>query len=770
MCSPRTMGFFHAGLTERDDKKVRGVLNFRSLDDLEAAVAAAESAGDDAVLTHHLSRFFLAITNSLETDARLLKNAADGATAYARVCAAFGRLYRSRRDAEREIRKLVHKIAEEFAQRGAGANVCELVSVPLLLTVVLPLLEDALPRDTNGVCVIPHEHRMVRQEAQEAARFFTGSGRQAFNTHKVCDNCQGRILDRFFYHCSVHCDIDFCADCYRKLQGVFEEYCQKHGDFGALDDEVEECQRGVSWVMSMMDHLAGLIVRLPAVKRQEIAHELACRWSSEMFRKLVGAVTDVLNARVVHVQDVKDIKADENFWLVVVLLQFLYAVNSLPGRHKVDVDAFVLEGINKCEPQSEWNRWRAHPKARVPDLLSVDPVKLTGDFCSFLTHSNLVPVSFRRFCLLCDVREPLSSPSIQVRALRIEVRRDPAQLLNDVLHKFGSVTEVDLRRPLRVTFQGESSSGPGVTREFFQVSLRSFLQKNDELQLFRYNEQQRTFWFQENASSAASLEALRICGILLGQAVLNNVLVPNIFPHALYELLLHDLNSPRAKPMGIADLASVCQETASSLQKVLDYTGPDIGSVFGDLGLGDLGCVNQGSALTQANKRCFVLAFVDWFLRKRIAKQLAALSMGFQQILGSSRLLQSMVDSVQLEKIVCGGNIPVDIAAIRTGATHAGWTQEEERIYLEMFWDVLHDLTEAQKVQLVVFITASDRVPLRGWQDLQVIVQKNGVGNERLPTAHTCFAQLLLPKYTSRERLMANLLLAISNSEGFGLQ
>jgi ubiquitin-protein ligase E3 A len=40
---------------------------------------------------------------------------------------------------------------------------------------------------------------------------------------------------------------------------------------------------------------------------------------------------------------------------------------------------------------------------------------------------------------------------------------------------------------------------------------------------------------------------------------------------------------------------------------------------------------------------------------------------------------------------------------------------------------------------------------------------------DRLPTAHTCFNHMLLPSYTSKERLQQRLLMALDNAEGFGL-
>mmetsp|Transcript_141981 Transcript_141981/g.441457 ORF Transcript_141981/g.441457 Transcript_141981/m.441457 type:complete len:777 (-) Transcript_141981:134-2464(-) len=639
-----------------------------------------------------------------------------------------------------------------------------------LLSALLPLMADALPRDANGICVIPHRHRMERQEANEDTLYFTSSGRLAFRTQKVCDNCQTRIMDRHFYHCSQDCDIDFCEDCNRKLHEVFEAFFEQADD----EDRDRRYQRLI-WVISVMEHVAAHVLHSGSAERMRLAHEFAFEWPTAMFHQLIRVVIDVINAKVVHVQDVKDIQSDRKFWYAVGLLQFLYSANSLPCHTKrfddpgargpkVEYDNFILEGINKCEPISEWQRWREHPSAKVPDVLAVDSFGLTADFCSFLTHNNLVPVSFRRVCLLCDIWEQIQLEMGRVVPLQLEVRREPMGLLEDVSSKFEGLSDSQLRRPLRVTFAGEEGAGPGVTKEFFQVVLRSFLDGSGPVGLFRYNEHERTYWFREGAADEDAGN-FRVCGILLGQAVLNSVLVPNIFPRVLYELLLQELGSPCARRLALEDLATVSKETAQSLQKVLDYTADDIGAVFGDLDW-----VTKDVELTQASKATFVQTYVDWFFNERIASQLAPLSEGFRSILGCSELLHSMVDAVQLEKIVCGGSVPVDVTAIRRGATHEGWNATEESDYLDAFWDAVEGFDESEKVQFVVFVTASDRVPLRGWQDLQLTVQKNGVGDERLPTAHTCFCQLLLPRYSSSEKLKLNLRLAIANSEGFGLR
>ncbi|CAK0872570.1 unnamed protein product [Prorocentrum cordatum] len=286
------------------------------------------------------------------------------------------------------------------------------------------------------------------------------------------------------------------------------------------------------------------------------------------------------------------------------------------------------------------------------------------------------------------------------------------------------------------------------------------------MRLFSCDGQQRTYWF--DVDSAGKEDAFRACGILLGQAVLNNVLVPNIFPRCLFEKLLQELNSPCARPLWLEDVASVDKDIARTLRHVLDYKDDDIGTVYGEMGWQRAGCPDE--PLSQSNKMDFVRTYVDWFFHGRVAAQFGPLNHGFQEILGSSSLLRRMVDAVQLERIICGGVVPVDVEAIRRRATYEGWTEEEEAEYLPFFWDVLGTFTEAEKVDFIVFVTASDRVPLRGWQDLPLIVQKNGVGDAQLPSAFTCFSQLLLPRYSSRERLRSRLLTAVANSEGFGLR
>ena len=110
----------------------------------------------------------------------------------------------------------------------------------------------------------------------------------------------------------------------------------------------------------------------------------------------------------------------------------------------------------------------------------------------------------------------------------------------------------------------------------------------------------------------------------------------------------------------------------------------------------------------------------------------------------------------------------MDTAAVKLAAKTNGWEPEDDD-YVDSFWSVVEGFTEEERLRFVVFASASSRMPLKGWSDFRMQVQKNGSGDDRLPTAYTCFQLVLLPKYTSREVLRERLVQAIYETQGFGL-
>lgn len=276
---------------------------------------------------------------------------------------------------------------------------------------------------------------------------------------------------------------------------------------------------------------------------------------------------------------------------------------------------------------------------------------------------------------------------------------------------------------------------------------------------WQYDPQLRTHWFPD--TTCFRPEVYRACGALLGHAILTQTFLPGAFPGVLYTLLLRAIGSTRVAAPTLADLASVQPELARGLKELLHYEGADVADVF------PLSWP-RSAELNAGNRKQHTEAYVQWFFEERYAAQLSPLCEGFRAVLGGSELLRVLVDAAQLEQIVCGVEVPLDVAAVRRNADLRGWSREDDS-YLESFWEVLGGLSDIERMRFVVFVSACGRTPPEGWQDFQLRVQKNGRGDARLPTAYTCFNLLLLPRYSSVDMLRSRLRASIQETEGFGL-
>lgn len=86
-------------------------------------------------------------------------------------------------------------------------------------------------------------------------------------------------------------------------------------------------------------------------------------------------------------------------------------------------------------------------------------------------------------------------------------------------------------------------------------------------------------------------------------------------------------------------------------------------------------------------------------------------------------------------------------------------------------WNVCHLFTYFEKYfSLFILYTGSDRVPVGGMAEMTFKISAVNTNTDMLPTSHTCFNQLVLPRYKNKQTLREKLVIAISNAEGFGLE
>ncbi|KAL3468821.1 hypothetical protein BJX99DRAFT_101044 [Aspergillus californicus] len=173
----------------------------------------------------------------------------------------------------------------------------------------------------------------------------------------------------------------------------------------------------------------------------------------------------------------------------------------------------------------------------------------------------------------------------------------------------------------------------------------------------------------------------------------------------------------------------------------------------------------EAALVTNENRGQFVEDYVFWLTDKSIRPQFEAFAQGFYTCLDRSSL---SIFTPEALKTVVEGIQEIDIGQLERHARYEGGFYSSHQT-IQDFWGIAHKFTAKQKAQLLEFVTASDRVPVNGIASIMFVIQKNGVGDARLPTSLTCFGRLLLPEYSSKSVLEEKLNKALENAQGFGV-
>lgn len=143
-------------------------------------------------------------------------------------------------------------------------------------------------------------------------------------------------------------------------------------------------------------------------------------------------------------------------------------------------------------------------------------------------------------------------------------------LVQDSLRELQRYSQSDLKKPLKIKFQGEEAEDAGgVRKEFFMLLLKDLI--DPKYGMFKEFEDSRVMWFADVTFETENMYFL--IGVLCGMAIYNFTIINLPFPLALYKKLL-------GKPVDLSDLREMSPTEANSMQALLDYEGDDFKEVF----------------------------------------------------------------------------------------------------------------------------------------------------------------------------------------------
>ncbi|UPQ97120.1 chromosome condensation regulation protein [Chloropicon primus] len=525
-------------------------------------------------------------------------------------------------------------------------------------------------------------------------------------------------------------------------------------------------------VSTLQFHVVKIIANLPE-NLQRVLAEWMSEYPSEIFSKqFVQPVQQFLSA---HVQSNLDDPAG-GMWndvskAAIQVLVMMHAANESAGGTLISFQKFynidLSHTVNLRDHYINWIQLGEFEATHGPlvSLCQVPFIMTTEAKVRILQgESNLQKRNEMRNSHLMAVYEGREDWS---EFCELRVTRE--NLVQDAIEQVIMRTQ-DMKKPLRVAFttagvEEEGLDEGGVTKEFFQLLVRQLF--NADYGMFTYKEDSHTYWFNM-ASPACDLE-FQLVGILLGLAIYNGVILDIRFPKFLYKKL-------KGLRADFSDLEEAAPNLAKQLQYLLQYEG-DIESTFslyfvteyeyyGKMKQYDL--IPNGScvAVTSENREQYVELYTNFLLEESIASQFNAFSQGFHQVCGGPAL--ALFRPEELELLVCG-QPSLDFGALEL-STHydAGYTNDSPIV--KAFWEIIYSMEFNQQKKFLFFVTGCNRAPVGGLGRLGFTIQRSGPDTEYLPTSHTCFNILLLPEYSSKEKLETKLLIAIANGEGFGLQ
>ncbi|KAK0079895.1 hypothetical protein PV325_000662 [Microctonus aethiopoides] len=358
--------------------------------------------------------------------------------------------------------------------------------------------------------------------------------------------------------------------------------------------------------------------------------------------------------------------------------------------------------------------------------------------------------------------------------LKLHIRRD--HLLEDAFTRIMAASKKDLQKgKLVVIFDHEEGLDyGGPSREFFFHLSRELF--NPYYGLFEYSAND-TYTVQVSPMSAFVdnyHDWFRFSGRVLGLALVHQYLLDAFFTRPFYKALLR-------VPASLSDLESLDQEFHQSLMWIkerdisiepLELTFSVTEELLGRVAERELKPGGRNITVTEKNKKEYLERVVRWRLERGVAEQTESLVRGFYEVVDPR--LVSVFDARELELVIAGA-AEIDLNDWRVHTEYRSGYHDGHPV-VEWFWSSISRFTNEQRLRLLQFVTGTSSIPYEGFAALRgstgprkFCIEKWGRPNS-LPRAHTCFNRLDLPPYPTPEILYEKLLLAVEETNTFGIE
>ncbi|EAS00266.2 HECT domain ubiquitin transferase (macronuclear) [Tetrahymena thermophila SB210] len=423
---------------------------------------------------------------------------------------------------------------------------------------------------------------------------------------------------------------------------------------------------------------------------------------------------------------------------------------------KVVINQMVRQNLKQKKSQTN---------KKSNDVLQKDPFEII-----FKRHPYLIDFENKKNYFKQEMQNLKLSIHTSQKRKRIKVRRN--HVFEDSFQQIDSMKPEELKHKFIIEFdQEEGIDAGGLLREWFILLSKAIF--NPDYLLFKPSSTGNTY--QPNKNSYFNdnhLQYFKFVGKVVGKALFEGQLLDAYFTRSFYKHIL-------GQPLTYHDIEDQDYQFYQSLKWIMENDISIIGDemtfcyeecVFDNKQIIDLKPDGQHIKVTEDNKQEYVKLICYAKMAKDIKAQIEYFLEGFHELIPYD--LVKIFDSHELELMISG--LPdIDIQDLKENTEYQNYTQNSKVI--EWFWQIMEEFDNSARASFLQFVTGTSKVPVEGFKGLRGIsgLQKFQIHKaydpKKLPIAHTCFNQLDIPEYPSKEILKKKLLLAISEGkEGFG--
>jgi E3 ubiquitin-protein ligase TRIP12 len=244
-----------------------------------------------------------------------------------------------------------------------------------------------------------------------------------------------------------------------------------------------------------------------------------------------------------------------------------------------------------------------------------------------------------------------------------------------------------------------------------------------------------------------------LLGVLCAKAVQMGYMVPLPFNVAFFKLV-------KGETVSLAEVDRTLAESLTSVEGLEDLPfllpGTDIELKPGGRRI----LVNAGNF---AEYRSLV---TDFICGSKLRKVVAAFKRGFRNLFQAGCF--SLVSAQELCTLISGDDTDVTMEDLTENVVASNGYADGSP-HIRMLFEIILEMSPAQRALFFKFVTGSDRLPIGGLSGLHPhmnVAKKVGCAEGSLPSAMTCKNYFKLPAYESKAIMFEKLLLAVEEGQG----